>query len=242
MEYEERFAWFVFPALFLLLLEVLLLGTRLRKNTMNRVLLSALLMLLTACDQMRIGNPAAFWFLWTVPLLLAFFVYSFRRKTFLLRQFAKTEILHRITVGISRSRQYFKAFLILLGLTFALLALTEIKYGFTWEEVRRKGVDIVITLDVSDSMLVEDVGTGGKLTRLTRAKREITDLLRMLDGDRVGLVAFAGTAFTECPLTLDYSAAEVFLDAIDTDLIPLKGTAIGSALKESLKAFEGSAP
>jgi Ca-activated chloride channel family protein len=118
--------------------------------------------------------------------------------------------------------------------------LAEPRYGFTWEEVKREGVDIVVALDVSDSMLVEDAETGGKLSRLERAKREITDLLRLLEGDRIGLVAFAGTAFVECPLTLDYGAAEIFLDAIDTDLIPVKGTALGPALRTAMEAFEGA--
>jgi Ca-activated chloride channel family protein len=89
-------------------------------------------------------------------------------------------------------------------------------------------------------MLVEDAESGGNLPRLERAKREISDLLKLMEGDRIGLVAFAGTAFVECPLTLDYSAAEIFLDAIDTDLIPVKGTAIGDAIRTSVEAFEGS--
>ncbi|MBI3179407.1 MAG: VWA domain-containing protein [Deltaproteobacteria bacterium] len=120
-----------------------------------------------------------------------------------------------------------------------VLALAGVKLGFTWEEVQRRGVDLVVALDVSDSMLVEDVESGGKLTRLARAKREITDLLRMLEGDRVALVAFAGVAFTECPLTLDYGAAALFLDSLDTSLIPVKGTALGDAIRESMRAFKG---
>ena len=82
-------------------------------------------------------------------------------------------------------------------------------------------------------MLAEDI----KPNRLERAKRKIADLLNMLKGDRVGLVAFAGTSFVQCPLTLDYSAARIFLNAIDTDLIPIQGTALGDALRKSIKAF-----
>ncbi len=122
----------------------------------------------------------------------------------------------------------------------AILSLAQPKYGFRWEEVEREGVDIVLALDVSDSMLVEDAESGGKLTRLDRAKREITDLLNLLEGDRIGLVAFAGLAFVECPLTLDYAAADLFLGAMDTDLIPVKGTAIGEAMRVSLKALDES--
>ncbi|MBT3222479.1 MAG: VWA domain-containing protein, partial [Proteobacteria bacterium] len=150
-------------------------------------------------------------------------------------------MLERISSGVSAQRQAVKVGLVVLAFASALLALAEVKYGYTWEEVERRGVDIVVALDVSDSMLVEDAESGGKLTRLERARREITDLLRLMDGDRVGLVAFAGTAFVECPLTLDYAAAEIFLSDLDTDLIPVKGTAIGEAILTSLEAFEGSA-
>lgn len=198
-----------------------------------------LALLLGGCAEVRVGSPESLWLLWLIPATLAFFVYVFRTKTRLLRRFASPGVLARLTAGVSRHRQYFKAALVLLGLAACLLALTELKYGFTWEEVKREGVDIVVTLDVSDSMLVEDVESQGGLSRLERAKREIADLLDRLEGDRIGLVAFAGTAFVECPLTLDYGAAEIFLDAIDTELIPVKGTDLAAAIRVSLAAFEG---
>ncbi len=192
------------------------------------------------CGDVKIGSPGALWLLWLIPAVLAFYVYVFRTKTRLLERFASREMLARLTAGVSRPRQYAKAALVLAGLAALLLALAEPKFGFSWEEVKREGVDIVVALDVSDSMLVEDAESGGKLSRLERAKREITDLLRLLEGDRVALVAFAGTAFVECPLTLDYGAAEIFLDSIDTDLIPVKGTDLGEAIRASLRAFEGA--
>ncbi len=192
------------------------------------------------CGDVRIGNPDALWLLWLVPALLAFYVYVFRAKTRLLERFASRELLARLTSGVSRPRQVAKAALVLAGLAALVVALAEPKFGFTWEEVKREGVDIVVALDVSDSMLVEDAESGGRLSRLERAKREITDLLRLLEGDRVALVAFAGVAFVECPLTLDYGAAEIFLDSIDTDLIPVKGTDLGQAIRASLEAFEGA--
>ncbi len=195
--------------------------------------------LLTGCDDVQIGSADSLWLLWLVPALAAFHIYAFRKKSALLRRFASPEMLARLTSGVSRPRQALKAALVTLGLTAALLALAEIRWGFTWEEVQRRGVDIVVALDVSDSMLVEDAESGGRLSRLERAKREITDLLQLLEGDRIGLVAFAGTAFVECPLTLDYGAAEIFLETIDTDLIPVKGTALGAAIRTSLEAFEG---
>ena len=205
------------------------------------VLLSLGGVVLLASGEVRLGRIDRLWLLWLVPVVAAFFLWSFRRKGALLERFASPEMLARIESGVSRPRQYLKMSLVTTAIALALLSLTEPQYGYTWEEVQRRGVDIVIALDVSDSMLVQDAEVGGRLTRLERAKREIADLLRMLEGDRIGLVAFAGDAFLECPLTLDYAAAEIFLDAIDTDLIPVKGTAIGLALQESIEAFGGGA-
>ena len=212
-----------------------------RRPTANLSLLASAGLALGGCAEVRVANTEALWWLWLVPLVVAFHLFVFRSKSRQLRRFASSETLSRLLSGVSRPRQALKAILVTLGLAAALLALAGIQYGFTWEEVQRRGVDIVVALDVSDSMLVEDAESGGKLSRLERARREIADLLRMLEGDRVALVAFAGSAFVECPLTLDYGAAELFLSSLDTELIPVKGTAIGEALRVSLDAFEGSA-
>lgn len=189
---------------------------------------------------LRIARPELLWALWLVPLVVLLYLWSFRRKQMLLYQFVSPDLAARIVAGVSRRRQAFKASLVVLGLGAGLASLAEVQYGFTWEEVQRRGVDVVIALDVSDSMLVRDAASGDDLSRLDRAKREIEDLLQIMEGDRVGLVAFAGAAFTECPLTLDYGAAELFLRDLDTDLIPVKGTAIGKALRTSLEALEDS--
>ena len=190
---------------------------------------------------MRIGNVDALWLLWLVPALMVFYGFSFRRRRQLLARFASTTMLQRLTGSVSRPRQALKAALVTVALAALIAALAEPQYGFSWEELERKGVDVVVAVDVSDSMLVRDADAAGGLTRLERAKREIVDLLRMMEGDRVGLVAFAGTAYVQCPLTLDYGAAEVFLDAIDTDLIPIKGTDLSAALEVSLDALSGGA-
>ncbi len=196
------------------------------------------LALLPACD-VKLGQPELLWLLWSVPALVVFELYVARKKRQSLHTFAAPELIGRLESGVSRARQAFKLMVLLLAITLGIVALTEVKVGFVWEDVQRKGVDVVVALDVSDSMLVQDVESDGKLTRLARAKRKVTDLLRLMDGDRIGLVAFSGTAFVECPLTLDYAAAEIFLEAFDTELIPVKGTAIGEAIRASLKAFDG---
>ncbi|MDE1043724.1 MAG: VWA domain-containing protein, partial [Nitrospinaceae bacterium] len=122
---------------------------------------------------------------------------------------------------------------VVLAILFLILALTRPRWGYQWENLHQRGVDVIVALDVSSSMLAEDI----KPNRLERAKRKISDLLDMMEGDRIGLVAFAGTSFVQCPLTLDYGAARLFLSAIDTQLIPVQGTALGNAIKTSVKAF-----
>jgi len=183
---------------------------------------------------MRFGDPSYFYLLWFVPILIVFIRWGLRKKRHLTRMFCNptlgTETLH---AEIHR-RQNTKAFFSLLAVLFMILALTQPRWGYEWKDLTQEGVDIVVALDVSTSMLAKDI----KPNRLSRAKRKISDLLDMLDGDRIGLVAFAGTAFVQCPLTLDYSAAKLFLDATDTDLISTQGTALADAIQKSVQAFD----
>lgn len=171
--------------------------------------------------------------LWLVIPLILFYVWALRKKRLLIHQFCSPELVQKLTTPRFRAKQNVKSALVLLAAIFIIIALTHPRWGFQWEELRQEGIDIIIAVDVSASMLAEDI----KPNRLTRAKHKVADLLNMLEGDRVGLVAFAGTSFLQCPLTLDYSAAALFLNAIDTDLIPVPGTAIAHALHTSIKAF-----
>jgi Ca-activated chloride channel family protein len=134
---------------------------------------------------------------------------------------------------IKKGRRRVKAFLSLLAMAFGIVALTQPQWGYHWEEIKRLGVDIIVAIDVSESMLAEDV----KPSRLERAKREVFDLIEMLEGDRIGLIVFAGTSFVQCPLTLDYGACKMFLDYIDTDLIPVPGTALADAIRTATASF-----
>ncbi|MDR4507556.1 MAG: VWA domain-containing protein [Candidatus Brocadiaceae bacterium] len=151
-----------------------------------------------------------------------------------LNTFARIELLRKVGFPISRKKQWIKASVIISGVLFLLLALIEPKWGYHWEEVEKKGIDIVIAVDTSRSMLADDV----KPNRLEVAKREIEDLLNVLEGDRIGLVAFAGTAFPYCPLTSDYAAFRLFLNDLSTNIIPVGGTALGEAIRKSIAAFE----
>jgi Ca-activated chloride channel family protein len=183
---------------------------------------------------MQFGNIHFIWLLGLLPLLIFFYVWALRRKNYLIEKFVSPTLRSRLLAGVSPQRQRLKVVLIICAVAAAVVALIRPKYGFHWEEVQRRGVDIVIALDVSKSMMAEDVSPN----RLDRAKREIIDFLELVTGDRIALVAFAGEGFLQCPLTLDYGAVRIFLDDLDTDLIPIPGTSIGDAIAKGIAAYD----
>ena len=182
----------------------------------------------------HILRPAFFVGLLLLPVLVVFFVRAFRIKDALMARFARQELLKRLLPNVSRPRQILKALLLVTAVGLILVSLTRPRMGYEWEDIKRKGVDIVIVLDLSSSMLAEDIDP----SRLERAKREISDLLEMLEGDRLGLVAFAGTAFVQCPLTVDYRAFELFLDTLHPRMMPIQGTDMGTALTTAIQTFD----
>jgi Ca-activated chloride channel family protein len=179
--------------------------------------------------------PQLLWLLALIPAVVLFFIWALRRRHEALRRFAEARLLPALAPDLDERRQRWRALLSIAALTLLMLALAGPKWGFHWEEVRREGVDIVIALDTSRSMLAEDV----KPNRLARSKLAIEDLVKRLQGDRIGLVAFAGSAFVQCPLTLDYEAFAESLHAISVGIIPKGGTALTEAIKAGLEAFEG---
>ena len=183
---------------------------------------------------MEYGNLNSLYLLPLIPILVIGYIFIFRQKRNALQRFAQSEILERL-VSVSMRKQIAKASFLMLSILFIIFALVQPKWGYHWEEVHRRGIDIVIAVDTSRSMLADDV----QPNRLEAAKREVKDLLNVLGGDRIGLVAFAGSAFISCPLTSDYGAFRLFLDDLDTNTIPQGGTAIGEAIRKSISAFEG---
>jgi Ca-activated chloride channel family protein len=183
---------------------------------------------------MKFADLTYLFLLWIIPALVFFYIYAFKKKNDLIKLFCEDILISKIMPDISFDRQKLKAFLIILAVAFILIALIRPRWGYHWEEVKQKGVDITVVVDVSNSMLAQDV----KPNRLKRAKMEIEDLIKIIRGDRLGLVAFAGQSFLQCPLTLDYGAFKLFLDYLDTDLIPVQGTAIGSAIRTAAKGFD----
>ncbi|MCP4673311.1 MAG: VWA domain-containing protein, partial [Desulfobacula sp.] len=171
---------------------------------------------------------------WALLPLSGIMVYGILRRKKILELFAKTDILPVIAPKFDPRRSWLKAFLIVCASGFALVAMAGPQMGFKWEKTSQKGVDIMIALDCSKSMLAQDI----KPNRLERAKREIIDLLRMMRSDRAGLVAFSGKAILQCPLTLDHETFNIFLKVLNPGFLPMGGTNLDVAINECYKGFE----
>jgi Ca-activated chloride channel family protein len=179
--------------------------------------------------------PAALWLLLLVPALGAFLLHARRRRRQALATFAEAALLPRLAPDVSGRRRVLRDVLRLAALVACTVALAGPRWGFRWEEVRREGLDLIVAVDTSKSMLAADV----QPSRLERAKLAVLDLVGLLEGDRVGLVAFAGTAFLQCPLTVDYAAFTQSLRAVEVGLIPRGGTALARAITAGVEGFEG---
>lgn len=174
------------------------------------------------------------WILWLIPLALFFYIWTGIRRQKKTEMIISKDLWSRMMPEFRPKMRYVKSALILLGIFFLGVALLRPQWGYQIREVKRVGIDIYVIVDTSDSMLAEDISPN----RMERAKRELIDLLNYLRGDRIGLIAFAGRPFIACPLTVDYSAFRLFIDELDTDLIPVPGTDISGALQKALSSFD----
>ena len=171
-----------------------------------------------------------------LAVLLALFYRSYRARLRLLTQFAAARLLPALMASYSPNLRRLKHGLIIFGVLLVVFALARPQWGYDWQEQRAKGVDVIFVIDTSKSMLTQDIPPD----RLERAKLAIMDLVEKMPGNRVGLVAFAGQAFLQCPLTLDYDAFRQTLDAVDTTTISRGGTNIAAGLDEAAAALENS--
>jgi Ca-activated chloride channel family protein len=184
---------------------------------------------------MRFENPNLLWLLLVVPpALFAFFWWAMRTRQKMLAQFIEARLLSQLTVGVSPARQKIRFALVILAVAFLILALARPQRGFDLQEVEQRGLDIVVAVDTSKSMLATDIAPN----RLTRARLAALELMQKAGTDRMGLVAFAGDAFLECPLTIDNTAFQQCVQALDVNTIPQGGTAIAAAIKTALTAFK----
>ena len=186
---------------------------------------------------MTFGAPQWLWGLLLIPLLIALFIRSERLGLKRLQEFVSARLLPQLAGTVNRPRRILRFAMQLLGLALAIISLAQPRWGYTFEDVKRKGLDLLIAVDTSRSMLSNDV----QPNRLDRVKLAIQDLIGQLQGDRVGLIAFAGRAFLQAPLTIDYDAVVEALNDLDTKTIPEGGTNISSAITLATQSFGKSA-
>ena len=178
----------------------------------------------------RFENTDMLQLLWLLPVLLGVAVYRFHKKDQAALKFAEIGLLERINLSVSRARQWWKTVLVVSASLLIVVSLARPAWNPRPEKVESKGRDIVFVLDVSRSMMAEDL----KPNRLERAKLAIRDLIEKIEGDRVALVAFAGTATVKCPLTQDYGFFRLMLDDTGPESISRGGTLIGDALRKTV--------
>lgn len=179
-------------------------------------------------------HPTYFWALAAVPLAIALFLWARRQRRSATKRFGDHELLRQLMTSVRSHRRAWKAGIVVLALLMLGVALAGPRMGTRLREVERKGIDVVLALDVSQSMQAQDV----RPSRLDKARLEIENFVSGLSGDRVSLVLFAGDAFLQCPLTLDYSALQLYLDAADPSSISTPGTNFSAALQAGMQAFE----
>ncbi|HCV42341.1 MAG TPA: hypothetical protein DGH68_02570 [Bacteroidetes bacterium] len=181
----------------------------------------------------RFAHPEYIYLLGLLPALaIAYWLAASARRR-ALQRFGGEQILERLAESASKRKRLLKFSVLLVALAFIIFGLANPQIGTRLQEVKQEGVDLFVALDVSLSMKAEDI----KPNRLEKAKLEIRNLIDRLGGDRLGLIVFAGEAYTQFPLTTDYSAANLFLDVVDVDVVPVPGTAIGSAIKRAMESF-----
>ena len=184
---------------------------------------------------MRFEHPNLLWLLLVIPPALAlFFWWRERARRELLTQFVEARLLESLTVGISMARRKFRFALLIFAAALLIVTLARPQRGFDLQEVERRGLDIVVAVDTSKSMLTADIAPN----RLARAKLAALELMQRAAADRMGLVAFAGGAFLECPLTVDNTAFQQSVAALDVHSVSEGGTAIAEAIQTAQTAFK----
>ena len=166
-----------------------------------------------------------------VFIIVYWLVARWRKKA--LKSFGEMAVIQQLFPDVSRSKRIWKAILYLFAFTLLVIGIVNPQVGTKLEEVKRKGADLMICLDVSNSMKAEDLSPN----RLEKAKQAIAKLVDKLEGERIGIIVFGGEAYVQLPITTDYSAAKLFLESINTDMIPTQGTAIGKAIDMAMESF-----
>jgi Ca-activated chloride channel family protein len=185
----------------------------------------------------RFAHPDYLLALYFLPLLVIFFWFTYKQQKKAINAFASRKMQAILLPFQSRAKLFLKFIIYFLAIILLVIAMANPQVGSKIEEVKQVGIDVYIILDVSLSMKAEDI----KPSRLDKAKFEISKLIQKLRGDRIGLVVFSGEAYVQFPLTTDYSAANLFLNAVDVNSVPQPGTAIGPAMQLAVNSFKNDA-
>lgn len=184
-------------------------------------------------EMFRFANSEYLWALLVIPVLTLFFVWSRIKRRQLLRKFGNEDTISQLMPFASRFRPVLKFAVLMLALASVIIGIARPQFGAKLKKVKREGIELIIALDVSNSMMAEDI----KPNRLDRAKLAISRLVDRLKDDKIGLIVFAGDAYTQLPITTDYNSAKLFLNSINTQIVPKQGTAIGAAISLAERSF-----
>jgi Ca-activated chloride channel family protein len=182
---------------------------------------------------LRFAHEEYLYLLISIPVMIGIAILVYYYKKRLLRSFGDFALMEKLSDTKSRYKYWIKAALIILSFVVLIVALANPRIGTRYEEVHREGVDIIVALDVSYSMKAEDL----KPNRLEKAKHEFISLIGRLRGDRIGLIVFAGEAYMQLPLTIDYAAAQLLTEVVDENSAPVPGTSLQSAIELAIKSF-----
>jgi Ca-activated chloride channel family protein len=183
----------------------------------------------------KYANPEYAWLFLLVPVVALMIWLTHRRKLRMMQLLVGNTSLHQhLFRGYSSALNRWRYFLLLAALFFLVIAMVNPQIGTRTEQIKRKGVDVIVALDVSASMATRDLVP----SRLDKAKYQVQSFIDLLQGDRIGLIAFAGLAHPQCPLTVDYAAAQLFLRQTTMEMMPVQGTAIGDAIRLAMKMFQ----
>jgi Ca-activated chloride channel family protein len=184
----------------------------------------------------RFEHPEYIYLLLVIPVLLIVFLYGMRSRKQILKRFGEMKLIRSLMPEVALKKQYVKFWILLICTGLFVIVIAGPQFGSKLETVKKQGIEVMVCLDVSNSMLSNDITP----TRLDKAKQLLSRLVDDLNNDKIGLIVFAGDAYIQLPITSDYISAKMFLSSINPSMVPVQGTAIGAAIQLAVKSFTPS--
>ena len=181
----------------------------------------------------KFENPIFFYAFAAIPVCVAIYIWYIYRAKKNMKKLGDLNLIYQLAPEVSKAKKTTKFIFFLIGLSFIILGICNFQTGSKMRDVKREGADIMICLDVSNSMLAQDLSPN----RLERAKIAIENMVNKLQGDRLGIIVFAGEAYVQLPITTDYNTAKLFLESINTKIVPVQGTNIADAINKAVESF-----